>query len=204
MKNLFITFEGIDGCGKSTQAARLYERLRAESFDVDLYREPGGTLIGEKIRDMLLDSSHVALSPLAELFLYLAARAQITSQRILPSLNKGAIVILDRFIDSSASYQGYARGLGPDLVRYLNRIATGGLVPDITFLFDCDVALAFSRMKTSYDRLESEGEEFMRRVREGFLSLSRDEPSRFVVLDGSDSMERLHDCVYREVINRCS
>ena len=199
MKGILITFEGIDGCGKSTQAVLLRDRLSSLHYPVRLLREPGGTTIGERIRGILLDASHTEMSVHAELFLYLASRAQITAQCILPALQSGEIVILDRFIDSTAAYQGFARGLGLECVRYLNGIATSGLVPDSTFLFDCDPGVAASRRNSPPDRLESEGLCFMEKVREGFLSLSRLEPDRIHVLNGEDTVQLLSDSVFEHV-----
>ena len=191
MKGILITFEGIDGCGKSTQAAMLHDRLVELGYSCSIFREPGGTIIGERIREILLDSSNTDMSNFTELFLYLSSRAQITAEIIVPELNSGTVVILDRYIDSTVAYQGIARGLGIDCVRTLNCIATGGLVPDRTFLFDCDPVVALSRRKTPPDRLESEGVSFMHRVREGFLSLSRLEPDRITLLNGQDMISSL-------------
>jgi dTMP kinase len=202
MRNLLITFEGIDGCGKSTQASLLLDRLLSDGASAVLYREPGGTSVGEKIRSILLDSAHFEMYPMTELFLYLSSRAQITAQCIRPSLESGITVILDRFFDSTVAYQGCARGLGIDLTRTLNGIATGGIIPDVTFLIDCDPAVAYTRLKSSHDRLESEGLAFMQRVRDGFLTLSRLEPYRFVILDGSLPVELIFDSVYAEVKKR--
>lgn len=199
MKGILITFEGIDGSGKSTQAVLLHDRLSSLHIPVRLLREPGGTVIGEKIRGILLDSVHTEMSGYAELFLYLASRAQITAQCILPALQSGELVILDRFIDSTAAYQGFARGLGLECVQYLNGIATSGLVPDITFLFDCDPRVAASRRNNPPDRLESEGLHFMEMVREGFLSLSSLEPDRIRVFNGEDTVESLSQSVFDQV-----
>lgn len=203
-KTLLITCEGIDGCGKSTQAALLRERLTGGGIPSVLFREPGGTGIGEKIRAILLDVSHAGMSPEAELFLYLAARAQITGERIRPALAAGKTVIMDRFIDSTSAYQGAARGLGIERVRSLNLIAANGLVPDITLLFDCEPAAAFSRLTKEHDRLEAEGIAFMARVRDGFLSLASAEPSRFVVLDAGLPVPVIAETVYEEVMRRFS
>lgn len=189
MKGLLITFEGIDGSGKSTQAALLADALRTRGISVLFLREPGGTVVGERIRDLLLDRSHTEMTPLAELFLYLAARAQITGERIVPALERGDVVVMDRYLDSSVAYQGAARGLGVDLVKSLNSVAACGLVPDRTYLVDCDPETALSRTSAAPDRLESEGMIFMTRVREGFLRIARSESSRVVVLDGSRSIE---------------
>ncbi len=189
MKGRLITFEGIDGSGKSTQAALLADALRSRGISVLFLREPGGTKVGERIRDVLLDRSHTEMTPLAELFLYLAARAQITGEVILPALERGDVVVMDRYIDSSVAYQGGARGLGIDLIRGLNSVAASGLVPDRTYLVDCDPVLALSRSSSIPDRLESEGIAFMARVRECFLSIARSETARMVILDGSLPIE---------------
>ncbi|HUT63490.1 MAG TPA: dTMP kinase [Anaerolineae bacterium] len=193
MKGMFISFEGIDGSGKTTQAERLHRRFVAHGHTVHLLREPGGTHVGECIRLILLDKNHTDMSFLTELFLYLAARAQITSHIIVPALEKGDIVIVDRFIDSTTAYQGYARGFDIDEIQHLNFLATSGLVPDMTFVIDCEPSVAFSRVDREPDRLESEGLDFMQKVREGFVKLCEAYPKRMILIDGnrdSDSVEK--------------
>ena len=185
MNGILVSFEGIDGSGKSTQAALFADYVRSMGRETVLLREPGGTEVGEQIRRVLLDASNMDLLPLAELFLYLAARAQITGERIRPALARDAVVILDRFIDSTAAYQGHARGLGMDRVAELNRIATDGLVPDLTIVVDCDPAVAASRVNRPPDRMEAEGPSFMSTVREGFLLLSRRHPERIRCVEGA-------------------
>jgi dTMP kinase len=185
MNGRLITFEGIDGCGKTTQARLLFQTLRERNIPVRLLREPGGTAIGERIRSVLLDTAHGDMLPVTELLLYLSARAQITGSAILPALECGETVIMDRFIDSSSAYQGHARGLGIDRVRELNLFATVGLVPDLTFVLDCEPEIALSRSTSAPDRLESGGVSFMRLVREGYLLIADAEPCRIRVLDGS-------------------
>jgi len=202
MKGYLISFEGIDGSGKTTQAELLYNRICNLGYTVLLFREPGGTPVGESIRSILLDASHSDMIPLAELFLYLAARVQITSQRIAPALDSGAFVIMDRYIDSSAAYQGHARGLGVDLVHHLNSIATGGLVPDITFFIDCDPLTALSRISPKPDRLESEGLVFMERVRDGFRGLCQSFKDRFVLVDGNRAVKEIEETVFFEISKR--
>ncbi|MCE5252446.1 dTMP kinase [bacterium] len=202
MKGHLISFEGIDGSGKTTQAELLYNRILNLGHTAHLFREPGGTPVGERIRSILLDASHSDMMPLAELFLYLAARVQITSRRIAPALGDGAFVIMDRYIDSSAAYQGYARGLGVDLVHHLNSIATGGLVPDITFFIDCDPLTALSRVSPTPDRLESEGLVFMERVRDGFRCLCQSFEDRFVLVDGNRSVKEIEETVFDEIRRR--
>jgi len=189
MKGILISFEGIDGSGKSTQAKLLEQYFRSAGRNVILLREPGGTVVGERIRAILLDRAHDDMTPLTEVFLYLAARAQITVQCIVPALERGDIVIMDRFRDSTTVYQGFARGLGMDKMNRLNEIATGGITPDITFLIDSETSHALSRVGGSPDRLESEGVAFMESVRDGFLKLCETEGSRVKYIDGNQDIE---------------
>ncbi len=198
MRGYLITFEGIDGSGKSTQANRIRTRLCNAGRTAILVREPGGTEIGEKIRSLLLDSAHTDMSPYTELFLYLAARAQITAQVIVPALYRGEDVILDRYIDSTVAYQGFGRGLGAEDMIRLNHIATGGLVPDKTIVIDCDSETAMGRISGTPDRLESEGIEFMKTVRAGFLTLWKRDPERITVCDGLRGI----DDIEREIVTR--
>ncbi len=200
MNGFLISFEGIDGSGKSTQAELLYTHLVEHGYTAHLLREPGGTDIGERIRSLLLDASFTEMTPYTELFLYLAARAQICAQVIAPALERGEIVIMDRFIDSSSAYQGYARGLGVETVEELNSLAAGGLVPALTFFVDCDPSTALKRVDSKPDRLESEGLIFMQRVREGFLHLCTVHKDRFVLIDG----ERPVDTINRHIISEMS
>jgi dTMP kinase len=188
MPGLFVTFEGGDGAGKTTQITRLRARLEAEGLSVCMTREPGGDALGEGIRGLLL---HSAMTPRAELLLFLAARAQNVDQVIRPHLAAGDIVLCDRFIDSSIAYQGYARALGRDLVARLNAFATDGLVPDLTILLDLPPEVGLARQQES-NRMEAEGLEFQRRVREGFLAEAARAPERFLVLNASLPVERLH------------
>jgi len=188
-KGLLVTFEGVDGSGKSTQASLAKDYLVSRGFDVRLLREPGGTVVGERIRSILLDAAHGDMTPRAELFLYLAARAQITGAVILPALEAGGVVVMDRFIDSTTAYQGFARGLGMETAVYLNRIATGGLNPDLTIVVDTDPETCMSRIGRTRDRLESEGLVFMEKVREGFLRLRELEPDRVKVVDGNRDVD---------------
>ena len=185
---LFVAFEGIDGCGKSTHARSLVERLGRKGVKAILLREPGGTVIGERIREVLLDKAHTHMGMEAELLLFTAARAQIVREVIRPALAEGTLVVLDRFTDSSEAYQGYGRGLDLEEIRQVNRFATGGLVPDLTILLDLDEAEAARRMGVrpeQADRMDGEGEAFMRRVREGYRKLAQREPGRFRKLDAS-------------------
>lgn len=184
---LFITFEGVEGSGKSTQARRLAESLRATGRAVTLTREPGGTALGERLRDILLDLGQSGMLPEAELFLYLASRAEHVAGVIEPALRRGDIVIADRFGDASVAYQGGGRGLGTALVESLNQVATRGVKPDVTFLLDLDPSEGLDRLSgrgTERDRIESERLAFHERVRAAYLSVAEREPSRFEVIDG--------------------
>lgn len=183
MSGIFITFEGGDGSGKSTQIAALAARLRALGYEVATFREPGGVApgdAGERIREILLDPVHAELDVRAELLLYEASRAQLAAAHYRPALAAGAIVLCDRYADSSVAYQGYGRDVLPvDEVRELNRIATGGLVPDLTLLLDVDPAAGLAQATTGgADRLEGAGLAFHERVRAGYLAIAADEPGR--------------------------
>jgi dTMP kinase len=195
MPGLFITFEGIDLCGKSTQAELLVTYLQEKKIEVVLSREPGGPPISEKIRGILLSREHASMRPLTELLLYEAGRAQHTEELIRPSLKAGKCVILDRYGDASIAYQGWGRELGPDLVRQLNQLATGGLLPDITILLDLSPEEAARRAQGKgwqADRLEGEAIEFHRRVREGYRQLAREEPDRVKLIDGQGRTDEIH------------
>lgn len=183
MSGLFITFEGGDGSGKSTQIALLAARLREMGLDTRTFREPGGVApgdAGERIRDILLDPVHEDLDVRAELLLYEAARAQLTAVFYRPALAEGAIVLCDRYADSSVAYQGYGRAVLPvEEVDELNRIATGGLTPDLTLLLDVDARAGLAQATAEYaDRLEQAGQAFHERVRAGYLAIAEREPDR--------------------------
>lgn len=179
---MFVTFEGLDGCGKTTQATLLAEALRAEGVEVVSTREPGGTPLGERIRDLVLHGDHVA--PWAEAALYAAARAQHVEQVIAPALERGATVVCDRYVDSSVAYQGGGRGLGIDTVLELNLLAVGGLLPDRTVLVAVDPATAVERMSAERDRIERADTAFWERVADTYQALAERFPERYVVVDG--------------------
>ena len=186
-KGLFITFEGIDGCGKSTQFEMLKEYLLSKGEEFIVVREPGGTVIGEKIREILLSKKNDSMVPMTELFLFEAARAQITEEVIKPNIEKGISVLCDRFFDSTYAYQGYARKLGTDTTDMLNKLATGGLEPDITFLIDIPVSVALERRGKrgeADDRMEALGTSFQEEVRKGYLEAAS-KSSRIKVIDGN-------------------
>lgn len=196
MKGIFITFEGIDGCGKSTQCEMLKDYLKDSGKDFIFVREPGGTVIGERIREILLDKKNSQMTPRAELLLFEAARAQITEEVIKPALEEGKIVLCDRFFDSSSAYQGMARGMGMDFVASLNMAATGGLKPDITFFFDISAEEALLRRGKrgeASDRIELAGLKFQEDVRKGYLELAAKSEGRVVTLDATKSIEEIFE-----------
>lgn len=186
-RGVLITFEGGEGCGKSTQIALLARRLEAADLVVRVLREPGATAVGEAVRSILLAPEHDEMDPHAELLLYEAARAQLVAEVIEPALEAGEIVLLDRFYDSTTAYQGYGRGLPLDEVARLNAFATAGLVPDRTVVLDVDVATGLARAATTGapDRLEREAVAFHERVRAGFLAIAAAERERVVVVDAT-------------------
>ena len=190
---LFISFEGIEGCGKSTQARLLGEHLRAQGYLTVETREPGGTPLAEKVRSLLLDQGAERIAPETEAFLIFAARRQHVAQVVQPALAKSAIVLCDRFSDSTLAYQGYARGLGISTLRSLNRLATDGLTPDVTFVFDLPVAkgLARRRSSTEQNRLDRETLQFHEKVRAGFLDLAQQNPRRIKVIPAGDAREKV-------------
>lgn len=200
---IFITFEGIDGSGKTTQLRRLASWLTASGRDVITTREPGGTTTGESIRAVLLDSKPGSVDPLAELLLYAADRAQHVRQLIRPALATGKIVLCDRFCDATIAYQGFGRNLPLDLIHQLNRVATDGLRPDLTLLYDLDVATGLARIGSrrtgpgpgtvQLDRLDLEPADFHQRVREGYRSLAAEPGSRFQVIPAAGPIDEVFE-----------
>lgn len=191
---MFVTFEGLDGSGKSTQAELLRARLEADGVDVVSTREPGGTELGERVRDLVLHGGHV--TPWAEALLYAAARAQHVDEVIRPALERGASVICDRYLDSSVAYQGVGRELGLERVLELNLAAVGGLLPDRTFLLSLEPAEIRSRLGGVHDRLERESEEFHARAAAAYRELAGRFPERIVVLDAARPPDELAEEVY--------
>lgn len=179
---MFVSFEGLDGCGKTTQARLLAAALEETGVEVVLTREPGGTPLGEQIRDLVLHGDHVA--PWAEAALYAAARAQHVEELIRPALACGATVVCDRYVDSSVAYQGAGRELGEEEVLALNLTAVGGLLPDLTFLVEIDIDAALARIGDKGDRIERAEAEFWPRVAEAYRALAARFPERYVVIDG--------------------
>ena len=193
----FITFEGIEGCGKTTQLKFLAQHLAESGHEITITREPGGCPIADQVRSILLDANNRAMTPTAELLLYAAARAQHVHEIIMPALAAGSTVLCDRFTDATTSYQGYGRGLDLTTIAYLNRLAAGELKPQLTILLDCPVEIglerAFARISglstNREERFELESVRFHQRVRDGYLKLAGEEPNRFIIIDGSRGIE---------------
>lgn len=200
-RGLFISFEGLDGCGKTTQIDLLAARLRARGREVVVAVEPGGTRIGGQIRQILLDAANQELAPAAEMLLYFASRAQNIREVILPALERGAVVLADRFTDSTLAYQGGGRGLGEAAVRQLHRIACADLTPELTLLLDIDpeTSLARARERGRLNRMDAQAAGFYRRVRETYLAMAAAEPQRFRVIDGRPAPEAVAQAVWEAV-----
>jgi dTMP kinase len=199
---LFVSFEGIEGCGKTTQARLLSELLASRDLPHTLTREPGGTAVGDGIRRILLDSDTIRLTPEAELLLFYASRSQNLAEKIRPARGRGEIVLCDRFFDASLAYQGYGRGLPLDLIRRLTELVCGPDRPDITLLLDIDPALGLERARsrnagqvTDEGRFEALDLEFYARVRKGYLELAGREPKRFRIIDAGGTIEEIHRTV---------
>lgn len=201
-----ITFEGLDGCGKTTQWRLLEKYLTARGVACVTTREPGGTSLGLQIRAAVLGGAQGSVEPLAELLLYAADRAQHVRRVVLPALEAGQLVLSDRFYDATTVYQGYARGFDLQLVKHLNELATGGLKPDLTLLFDLDVSLALSRTHKRGDeasappnRLDQEPHEFHQRVRDAYLELARQEPHRFRIIPAAGAIEETYELMLKQL-----
>ena len=208
-RGIFITFEGIDGSGKTTQLRMLAERLRQAGRDVVEAVEPGGTEIGRQIRAIVLDGRNTQLTPRAELLLYFASRAQNVEEVIRPALAAGQMVLCDRFTDSTLVYQGYGRGLGAEVVLTLHEVACQGLQPDLTVFVDIDLDESLARARgrnetnsSSETRLDDESREFHRVVRDAYLALAAREACRFIVIDGAASVDEVAERVWKEVAYR--
>ena len=206
MKGRFITFEGGEGCGKSTQVRRLKEALEAEGHEVLLTREPGGTRLSELIRGLLKDEREDPPCDRAELLLFLAARAQLVRSVIRPALDAGTWVVSDRFSDSTFAYQGYGRGLPLDVLRLANDFACEGLKPDLTVLLDVDTETSRARLRkreaatnTTADRIEQAGDAFHARLRQGFLEMAAQEPNRIVTIDASGTPDEVWEKVWKSL-----
>lgn len=195
---MFITFEGVEGCGKTTQAQMLAARLEERGLRALVTREPGGAAISEQIRAILLDNKNDGMDPMAEALLYVASRAQFVAEVVRPALAAGTIVICDRYVDSTLAYQGYGRGLAIETLRTLNRIATDGLMPERTFLLDLPVTegIARKRKEGNLNRLDNAGEAFHERVRNGYHALVAAEPARWRVIDAGASRSVVAEAIW--------
>jgi dTMP kinase len=195
-KGKFYTFEGIDGCGKSTQLARVVERLRSVDTPCLVTREPGGAAISEKIRELLISPDNKAMCPETELLLYLAARAQHVREIIIPAIDRGETVLCDRFEQATFAYQGGGRGLDVDAIRGINSFATGGTTPDMTFIIDIPVEISQERLNKigkGKDRMESAGARFFERVRACYIKVASANPQKIKLLDGTKGVDELTD-----------
>ena len=197
---LFITFEGGEGCGKSYQSKVLYKRLHQISVAVVLTYEPGGTILGDEVRRLLKKKQQKIVSPETELFLFFACRIQLISEVIRPSLQKGKVVICDRFADSTIAYQGYGRGIDLEIIKTIQPIATQGIKPDLTVLLDMPPASGLSRKRTkATDRFEEAGLVFHNRVRKGYLKLAGDDPERWLVIDATLPRTKISNIIWGRV-----
>ena len=200
----FISFEGIDFCGKTTQIQLLTEKLKSRDIAVMIFREPGGTIISEQIRQILLNSEHNEMHNLTEILLYESARAQLVHEKILPELQRGSYIIADRFYDSTTTYQGYGRKLDIEMIQKLNAFATSGLKPYKTFFLDILPEEAENRHRKQQrekDRLEQSGQQFYTLIRKGFMELSEKEPDRIIRIDGSLTPGEISDIIWDYVID---
>jgi dTMP kinase len=209
---MFLTFEGLDFSGKTTQARLVVEKLKAPPADsgisprvVQFIREPGGTRISERLREILLDKENLEMSQMTELLLFSASRAQLVVEVLLPALRRGETIVCDRYYDSTTAYQGYGRGVDLPSIRQINGAATFGLKPDLTILVDIPVAEIDRRKAVagqSFDRMESSGESFYERVRRGYLQIAQEEPRRFVIVNGLASVQELEEEIWDAVVSR--
>ena len=198
-----ITFEGIDGSGKSTQIQLLEAEFEKLGISYKTFREPGGTKLSEKIRTILLDKENIELYSNAESLLFAAARAQLTAEQIKPAITKGEFVICDRFVDSTIAYQGYGRGLNINNLELINTIATDGLIPDITFILDIDPQKATKRLKTANpDRMEATGIDFFKKIRQGYCQIREQNQSRCIVINGEKPQKDISKEIHHIIMKR--
>lgn len=202
-RGVFITLEGVDGCGKSTKADMLVDELSSKGREVVRLREPGGARVSELIREILLNPKNTEMSAECELLLMEASRAQNVAEIILPALERGAVVVCDRFYDSTYAYQGFGRGLDMELIRTANSMGSCGVTPDRTIVFDIDVDFAYERAinHSEADRMEAEGIPFQLRVREGYQALAREEPERVRIVNGDGEKEQVYARMVAELVD---
>ncbi len=198
----FIVLEGPEGSGKSTQIARLARRLEAQDLRVCAVREPGGTPIGEQIRQVLLDANHHRMTVGTELLLYMACRAQLVHEVIRPALDQGLVVLADRFLTSTIVYQGIAGGMGADEVKRLYRAACGDVEPDLVVVLDLPAEAGLARVQRTFDRMEQKPIEFHRKVRDGYLAVARADAKRHAVIDATRPVDEVSEAIWREVTRR--
>lgn len=201
MKSLFITFEGVEGAGKSVQVSLLASQLREKGYEIVVVREPGGTRIGEEIRKITHDRENVDLTAVAEGYLMAASRSQLVREIVRPALNEGKIVLADRFLDSSLAYQGYGRNLGEEEIFKLNQLALDGVFPDLTIFLDLPPDIGFSRRNGTkkIDRLDLQQKDFYERVYKGYQKLAKEHDKRYFVVDSSKSIEEVADKIWEKV-----
>jgi dTMP kinase len=197
-RGLFLSLDGIDGCGKSTQSRLLADWLRKQGHTVVTCRDPGSTVLGDQIRAIVLEQKHTLALP-AEALLFMASRAQLVAEIVLPALERGHTAVSDRFLLANVVYQGHGGGLDPRQLWEAGRLSTGGLEPDLTLVLDLPVILARSRCRRPLDSVESRGYDYHERVRQGFLTEARQQPGRIVVLDATAALEAVHERIVQEV-----
>ncbi len=203
--NRFVSFEGIDFAGKSTQIELLKKRLENLGEQVYVLREPGGTEISERIRDILLDRRHAEMMPSSDLLLYSAARHQLVKQKILPLLEQGAFVLADRYVDSTTAYQGYGRGIEPDTITVINDLATGGLMPELTILLDLlpeEIVRRKALRNAESDRMEQSGLNFYKKIRTGYHKIAENNSRRFKIMDASKSITEIEGEIWKLILEK--
>ena len=199
MKGKFITFEGSEGSGKSTQIELAQQYLESKGKNVLFLREPGGVKISENIRSILLDPETKDMTDECETLLYMAARAQLVSEIIIPALNSGKVILCDRFLDSTVAYQGYGNGVDIEKIKNIGEFVMQGFYPDLTFLFDLNVEEGFARINRSKDRIEQRGLDYHSRVRSGYLEIAKSEPDRVKLIDARKSKEEIQSMVQKHI-----
>ena len=201
MKNKFITFEGIDGVGKTTQINLFLKKIKKNNFKFNLFREPGGTELSEKIRDVLLNNNN-NIADITETLLFLTARSDLVNKKIKPKLKKGdSYIICDRFLDSTLAYQSFGRGIDLNLIQSITNVVVGSAIPSTTFLLDCNIDVSLKRLGKK-DRMESSGKDFLLKVKEGFLELALLNKNRYVIIDANKSISEIEKSIWNQFKNR--
>jgi len=201
MKNKFITFEGVDGVGKTTQINLFLKKIKENNFDYDLFREPGGTNLSEKIRDILLNNDS-NIADITETLLFLTARSDLVNKKIKPKLHKGdSYIVCDRFLDSTLAYQSFGRGIDLKLIQDITNIVVGDAIPSTTFLLDCNIDTSLNRLGKK-DRMESSGKDFLLKVKQGFLELALLDKNRYVIIDADKSISEIENSIWTQFKNR--